>query len=59
MRDGNLLAPQLPPDLARSVDLLMLVPDALNLDAQLIIPLRARQSARRIGLLGLVPKVGG
>ena len=50
-RDAQALAPQLPPHFARPVDLVVLVPDALNLDAQLVIALRARRSVRRIGLL--------
>ena len=41
-RHGDALAPQLPPDLARPVDLMVRVPDALNRDAQLVIALRPR-----------------
>src|SRR5207253_4097985 len=54
---GNLLASQLPPDLPRPVDLMVIVPDALNLGAQRVIPLRARRATGGIGLLRLVEEV--
>ena len=41
-------APHLPPHFARAVDLVVLVPDALNLTAQRVVALGARRSACRV-----------
>jgi hypothetical protein len=51
------LATQLPPDLARPIDLEVGVVDPLNLDAQLVIALRACRALRRVLLPGADPKV--
>ena len=55
-RDGDAVAAQLPPDLPHPVHLEGLGPDATNLHAELVIPARPRRPARRIGMVGAVPK---
>ena len=50
-------AAQLPPDLARAIDLLVVVPDALNLPAPLVVALDPCAPSRGICVAGLVPEV--
>ena len=50
-RHADAVPPQLLPDFPGAVDLLVLVIDPLNLDAELIVALRPRGPARRIGPL--------
>jgi hypothetical protein len=51
--DADTFAAQLPPHLARTVDLVVLVPHALNRCAPLVVPARPRRPHRRIFLLRL------
>ena len=50
-------ASQLPPDLARAIYLLVVVPDALNLPAPLVVALDPCAPSRGICVAGLVPDV--
>src|SRR5690606_3152752 len=56
--DADALAPQLLPYLLRAVDLLVGIPHALNVGAQLVVPLGARRSGCRIISLPRTPIVG-
>ena len=51
----NAFAPQLLPDLARAVHLVVLVVDALDLGAQRVVALRPRRPPRRIDLPCAMP----
>ena len=56
-RHAVAVASQLPPDLARAIDLLVVVPDALNLPAPPIVALDPCAPSRGICVAGLVPEV--
>ena len=56
-RHAVALAAQLPPDLARAIDLLVVVPDALNLPAPLVVAVDPCAPSRGICVAGLVPEV--
>jgi integrase/quercetin dioxygenase-like cupin family protein len=56
-RDGNLLATELSPDFLGAIHLLVLVPDARDLDRQRVVALGAGRPPRRIRLLRLVTPI--
>src|SRR5690606_22010121 len=56
--DPDALPVQLLPDLLRTVDLLVLVPDSHDLDTELLVALRARRASLRLSLLLLLCVVG-
>src|SRR6266542_2275584 len=55
-RDGDVLAPQLPPDFLGAIHLQLLIPDALNVGRQRGIALRPDGSTRRIRCCALCRK---
>src|SRR5690606_2123408 len=56
--DPDAFPVQLLPDLLRTVDLLVLVPDSHDLDTELLVALRARRASLRLSLLLLLCVVG-
>jgi hypothetical protein len=56
--DAMTVTAQLPPNLPRAVDLLVLIPDPLDRLAQRVIALRPRAPTRGLCVSGLVPEVG-
>jgi hypothetical protein len=53
-RRSDVLAIQLPPQLTHAVDLEVLIPDTLDVNFELAIPLRALRNTRWIALARLV-----